>query len=76
MIVRGTRQHTQIEIDVKLRRGEYSVNTLITNVFFNIYGIVTCMPSSLKAHIEDADPSLFSKTILYCIFVWMMIKVN
>ena len=30
MIVRPTRHHTQIEIDVRLTRDEYSVNALIT----------------------------------------------
>ena len=37
MIVRSTRKHNQIEINVRLTRGEYSVNALMT-IFFLIYG--------------------------------------
>ena len=33
MIVKPTRQHNQIEIDVKLTRDKYSVNALITKVY-------------------------------------------
>ena len=37
MIVRPTYHHTQIEIDVMLSRGKYSMNTLMTNTFLLIY---------------------------------------
>ena len=36
MIVRPTRQHSQIKIDMRLIHGKYSVNTLMTNDFFLI----------------------------------------
>ena len=37
MTVKLTHKHTQIEIDVKLPRDEYSVNVLMTNDFLLIY---------------------------------------